>query len=58
MTGTRYFSINTYPVWTMENAYFNEIDKISLFQKWCITFTLIAQMRVFSYILQAIIWQN
>ena len=36
---------------TGETHIFNEIDNISLFQKWCITFTLMEEMRFFLYIL-------
>ena len=41
MTGTRYFIMNTYTVWTLENANFNEMNGILLFRKWCIIFSLI-----------------
>ena len=54
MTGTIYFIMNTYTVRTLENANFNEINKILLFRKWCI----IEKIVLFSYILYAIIWQN
>ena len=55
MAGTRYFIMNTYTVWTLENANFNEIDRILLFRKWCIAFSLIEKIILFSYILLAII---
>ena len=41
--------------WFVNLLLFNEIDKMSLFQKWCITFTLMEEMRFFSYILYDII---
>ena len=51
MTGTIYFIMNPYTVWTLENANFNEINKILLFRKWCITFSLIEKIILFSYFL-------
>ena len=51
MAGTRYFIMNTYTVWTLENVNLNEINKILLFRKWCITFSLIEKIILFSYIL-------
>ena len=51
MTGTTYFIMNTYTVWTLENANFNEINKILRFRKWCITFSLIEKIISFSFIL-------
>ena len=51
MTGTIYFIMNPYTVWTLENANFNEINKILLFEKWCITFSLIEKIIYFLYIL-------
>ena len=47
MTGTKYFFMNTYNVWTLENANFNEINRILLFRKWCITFSLIEKLYYF-----------
>ena len=38
-------------LWHWEMQIFNETDKILLFQKWCITFTLMVEIRFFSYIL-------
>ena len=37
-----YFIMNTYTVWTLAN--FNEMDRILLFRKWCITFSLRTSM--------------
>ena len=50
MTGTIYFIMNTYTVRTLENANFNEINKILLFRKWFITFSLIEKIILFLYI--------
>ena len=51
MIGRRYFIINTYIVLTLENAIFNDIDKISHFQKWYIAFKINWGNEIFSYIL-------
>ena len=51
MTGTLYFIMNTYTVWILENANFNEINKILLFRKWRITFSLTEKIILISYIL-------
>ena len=51
MTGTRYLIMNTYTVLTLENANFNEINRILLFRKWYITFSLIEKIVLFLYIL-------
>ena len=47
MTGILYFIMNTCSVWTLENANFNGINKILLFRKWCITFSLIQKLHYF-----------
>ena len=54
MTGTIYFIMNN--CLDTGKRKFIDLNKILLFRKWCITFSLIEKIILFSYILYATIW--